>query len=81
MRSRIQKWGNRLAVRIPKSFALETQMKQDVVVDLSLLNGDIVVKLHKDKPKYTIEGLLSEITDENIHAETDWGTPVGKEIL
>jgi antitoxin MazE len=81
MKVKIQKWGNSLAVRIPKSFAVETQMKQDAIVDLSLLNGDIVVKLHKEKPKYTLDDLLAGITDENIHAETDWGRPVGKEIL
>ena len=81
MKAKIQKWGNSLAVRIPKSFAVETQMKQDAVVDLSLLNGDIIVKLHKVKPKYTLEELLAGITDENIHPETDWGEPVGKEIL
>ena len=81
MKAKIQKWGNSLAVRIPRSFAIETQMKQDVEVDMSLRNGDIVVRLHKEKPKYTLEGLLSQITDESIHAETDWGRPVGKEVL
>ena len=81
MKAKIQKWGNSLAVRIPKSFAVETQMKQDSVVDLSLFNGDIIVKLHKVKTKYTLEELLAGITDENIHPETDWGEPVGKEIL
>jgi antitoxin MazE len=81
MKVKIQKWGNSLAVRIPKSFAVQTQIEQDSVVDLSLVNGEIVVKPQKDKPKYTLEQLLAEITDENIHPETDWGNPVGKEIF
>lgn len=80
MKAKIQKWGNSLAVRIPKSFAVETNMMQDAIVDLSLLDGQIVVKLHKEHPKYTLEELLDGITDENIHPETDWGKPVGNEV-
>jgi antitoxin MazE len=80
MKTKIQKWGNSLAVRIPKSFAVETKMTQDSVVDLSLHDGQIVLKLHKGEPRYTLEDLLDGITDENIHPETDWGQPVGKEI-
>ena len=79
--SKVQKWGNSLAVRIPKSFALETQMKQDAVVDLSLLNGQIIVQLHKDKPKYTLEEFLKGITEDYIHPETDWGDLSGKEEI
>ena len=81
MKIKIQKWGNSLAVRIPKSFAVQTQIEQDSVVDLSLVNGEIIVKPQRDKPKYTLEKLLAEITDENVHPETDWGNPVGKEIF
>ncbi len=33
MKTRIQKWGNSLALRIPKSFAVETGLDQDVLVD------------------------------------------------
>jgi antitoxin MazE len=28
----------------------------------------------------SLEELLSQITPENCHQETDWGTPVGKEV-
>lgn len=81
MKVKVQKWGNSLAVRIPKTFAVQTQIEQDSVVDLSLVNGEIVVKPQKDHPKYTLNELLKGITAENIHSETDWGSPVGKEIL
>lgn len=81
MRSKIQKWGNSLAVRIPKSFAAETKMDQDALVDLSIVGGQIVVKLLSETPKYDLEVLLAGVTEENIHPETDWGDPVGAETL
>ena len=31
------------------------------------------------KPKYDLTELLSQITGENRHHETEWGPPVGKE--
>ncbi|NOT47676.1 MAG: AbrB/MazE/SpoVT family DNA-binding domain-containing protein [Acidobacteria bacterium] len=81
MKVKIQKWGNSLAVRIPKTFAVQTHIEQDSVVDLSLVNGEIVVKPQKEQPKYTLGELLKGITEENVHSETDWGSPVGKELL
>jgi antitoxin MazE len=81
MKAKIQKWGNSLAVRIPKSFAVETQMKQDAVVDLSLLNGQIIVQLHRESPEYELDQLLSGINENNVHAETDWGESVGLEVI
>lgn len=70
-----------MAVRIPKTFAVQTQIERDSVVDLSLVNGEIVVKPQPERPKYTLKELLKGISDENVHYETDWGSPVGKEML
>ena len=81
MKAKIQKWGNSLAVRIPKSFAVQTKIEQDTTVDLNIIDGKIVVEPEKKKPRFTLEELLSEISEENVHSETDWGAPVGKEIL
>lgn len=81
MKAKIQKWGNSLAVRIPKSFAVQTKIEQNTTVDLTLVGGKIIVEPEKKKPRFTLEELLSEISQENIHSETDLGKPVGKEIL
>jgi antitoxin MazE len=81
MKVKIQKWGNSLAVRIPKSFAVQTEIEQDSIVDLSVLEGNIIVKPEKRKPKYTLEELLEGVTEENLHGEIDFGKPVGKEML
>ncbi len=80
MKVKIQKWGNSLAVRIPKSYAVQTEIGQDSVVDLSVLEGNIIVKPEKMKPKFTLEELLENVTEENLHGEIDFGAPVGKEV-
>ncbi|MEJ7862435.1 MAG: AbrB/MazE/SpoVT family DNA-binding domain-containing protein [Pyrinomonadaceae bacterium] len=81
MKAKIQKWGNSLAVRIPKSFAIQTKIEQDSTVDLTIIGDKIIVEPEKKKPRFTLDELLSEISEENIHSETDWGEPVGREIL
>lgn len=80
MKVKIQKWGNSLAVRIPKSFALQTEIEQDSVVDLSILEGSIIVKPESRKPKYTLDELLEGVTEANLHGELEFGS-VGKEML
>ena len=80
MKVKIQKWGNSLAVRIPKSFAVQTEIAQDSVVDLSVIEGNIVVKPEKKKTRFTLEELLNDVTEENLHDEIDFGKPVGKEV-
>ncbi len=80
MKVKIQKWGNSLAVRIPKSYALQTEIEQNSVVDLSVLEGSIIVKPDKRKPKFTLEELLESVSEENLHGEIDTGEPVGKEV-
>ena len=79
MKTKVQKWGNSLALRIPKSFAAETQLEPDSEVDLSLVKGRLVITPILE-PNYSLEQLLAGVTEENIHAEVDTGTPVGKEI-
>lgn len=80
MKVKIQKWGNSLAVRIPKSFAVETDIEQNTVVDISVLEGSIVVKPEKRKAGLKLEELLQDVTEENLHSEIDFGKPVGKEV-
>ena len=79
MKSRIQKWGNSLALRIPKSFAIEAGLCEDTAVDLSVTEGKLVVQPDSEEP-LCLDRLLAEITDENLHGEWDTGPMVGKEI-
>ncbi|MFL5803570.1 MAG: AbrB/MazE/SpoVT family DNA-binding domain-containing protein [Roseiflexaceae bacterium] len=79
MKTRIQKWGNSLALRIPKSFAVETGLDQDAVVDIVLVDGKLIVTPLRTPP-ISLDKLLAGITDENRHDEYDIGVAVGSEV-
>jgi len=78
VKARIQKWGNSLALRIPKSFAAHSNIEQGSVVDLSLDNGKMIVEAAKEQ-EYSLDELLARVTKNNLHSEVDFGAPVGKE--
>lgn len=78
MRSRIQKWGNSLALRIPKSFATEVGLQRETSVEISLANGKLVITPIA-KPKPTLKQLLAKITKENLHHEIETGPATGNE--
>lgn len=79
MRTRIQKWGNSLAVRIPKSYAAEAGLEQNLTVELSMENGKLVMQ-PVTAPEFTLEELLAQMTDENLHGEVEVGPAVGNEV-
>jgi antitoxin MazE len=78
MRTRVQKWGNSLALRIPKSFAAEAGLHKEGPVDISLADGELVIRPLAE-PKLTLKQLLAGVTKENLHHEVDTGRAVGKE--
>jgi antitoxin MazE len=67
MKTSVQKWGNSLAVRIPKSFAEDLGFRDNSSVDMSLEEGAIVIKPDR-AGDWSLDALLSEVTDENIHS-------------
>ncbi|MBV9866947.1 MAG: AbrB/MazE/SpoVT family DNA-binding domain-containing protein [Abitibacteriaceae bacterium] len=79
MQTKVQKWGNSLAVRIPKSFAAEVQLGQDAVVEISLQDNNIVIT-PIPAPSFTLDELLAGVTDDNIHGAIDTGDTVGREV-
>jgi len=74
MKTRVQKWGNSLAVRIPKSFAEGMGIGNNAPVEMSLEEGALVIKADRDR-QWDLDALLSEVTDENIHAEWEAEAP------
>lgn len=79
MRATIQKWGNSLAVYIPKDLADKIELKVGTEVELRVENG--CLKIYPPKaPRYTLEELVAQITPENRHGEIDIGPAVGKEV-
>lgn len=79
MRSRIQKWGNSLAVRIPKPFAEEVGLIEDADVVISLRDGELVVAPSRGS-HYVLADLLKKVSPRNVHAEVDTGRRVGREV-
>ena len=79
MQTMIQQWGNSLALRIPKAFAQQAKVKKGSRVKLTVEKNRLVVE-PVEKKKSTLKELLAGVTPENIHPETDWGKPMGKEI-
>ena len=79
MQTKIQKWGNSLAVRIPKAFVKEAHVAYGSSVDLSVDDGKIVIDPHTE-PECRLEDLLKGVTKHNVHAEVDTGEAVGREI-
>ena len=78
-RTRIQKWGNSLALRIPKSFADEVKLQQGSLVEVSLADGKLLISSVKEEG-FTLEQLLAGVTEQNLHREVDVGEAVGNEI-
>jgi antitoxin MazE len=79
MKTRVQKWGHSLAVRIPKSFASEAGLDQDAVVDLALVDGKLIVTPLASS-RFTLEHLLAAVTTDNLHNEQDSGAALGNEV-
>ena len=79
MQIKVQKWGNSLAVRIPKAIAAQVSVTENSIVEISVDKNAVVFKRAKGK-RLRLRDLVSGITKENMHSEFEWGAPVGKEI-
>ena len=78
MKTRLQKWGSSLALRIPKPFASEIGLERNSTVEISLVDGRLVVAPVVE-PVLTLEHLLAQVTEDNLHGEIETGSAVGKE--
>ena len=77
------KWGNSLALRIPKAFAQEIGASVGKAANMEVREGKLVVEIAKPKRRrrrYTLEQLVTGITPENRHRELEWGPAVGNEV-
>jgi antitoxin MazE len=78
MRGRVQRWGNSLALRIPRAFARETALESGSEVELTLDGGRLVIT-PLGPAAVSLEDLLAQITPENLHGEVDTGPSGGVE--
>ncbi len=66
MKTRVQKWGNSLAVRIPKSFAEELDWEEAAPVEMTVDGGALVVRTDTERT-WDLAELLDKVTDDNVH--------------
>lgn len=78
MTSQVGKWGNCLAVRLPKDITQELDIKPNDTIDFTIDEGKIVLEILSDKPKFNLEELLADYPDTQ-EEEVSWGSALGLE--
>lgn len=78
MRTQIRRWGNSLAVRIPKPFALDLGLDQESTVEVAVEEGCLVIR-PAPVERYELDELVSRVTEANLHGEISFGPPMGDE--
>jgi len=79
MITHVKKWGNSLAIRIPRLLATDLGIEQNSSIQIESKDGTLVVTPIK-KPRYELSDLLEQINASNLHAEIDTGQSQGVEI-
>jgi antitoxin MazE len=77
MQTKIGRWGNSLAVRIPGDYAKQFNLSEGMEVDVTVVSGGLLLRPRRQQD--TLDELVARITPENVHGETDWGDTVGRE--
>jgi len=76
MLTKVLKWRDGLAVKIPSALAKEVGLSPNTKVELRLEGNKLVIVPNRKKQ---LEVLLKRITPENVHGEVDWGRKCGNE--
>jgi antitoxin MazE len=74
----LAKWGNNLALRLPKSMVRALGVAEGSEVDIEVSEGALLAR--PACPRAKLDDLVARITKKNRHAATDWGQSVGHEV-
>ena len=77
MTTKIKKWGNSLAIRIPKEAILKSSFHEGESVVVTNTKDGVLISLAKTA---SLEDMVSKIQVNNLHNETDWGDKAGNEV-
>jgi antitoxin MazE len=81
MKTKAQKWGNSLAVRVPRGIAEGAGLKPGDSLEIEIVRNRIVLTRAAPKAaRYRLEDLVRKITPKNRYREEDFGGPVGREV-
>lgn len=78
MHARVSKWGNSLAIRLPKAVAESLRVHEGESVELAIEGETLTIRAAR--PRYRLEDLVAGITEEN-QPEAVEVPPVGEEML
>lgn len=78
METRVQKWGNGFALRIPKSLANQVGLEVNSLVRMSMQGEELVIAPVPPPPP-KLDDLLAQVTERNLHGEVDTGPVAGRE--
>jgi antitoxin MazE len=78
MKTTIQRWGNSLALCIPKRLARQAGFKEGDEVNLRA-NGNRIVVEHSQFKQYRLSDLLAGVTEANRHGTADFGPSASQE--
>src|SRR6266852_175854 len=84
MKIKVAKWGNSLAVRLPKRLADDLGLRPGAVVDVNQDGSRLAIETapRGQLPRYRLEDLLAEMDrlgPENEPEPVDWGPDRGAE--
>ena len=80
MQAVIRKWGNSPALRLPTALLKEAGYRLDQTVEIVVSEGRLIIQ-PAHRVEYRLDDLVAGITPSNAHDATDYGRPVGKEVL
>lgn len=80
MLTRMQKWGNSYAVRLPKAVVQETGFKEGETLQVEVVKRHIRLR-RPVKREYSLDELVAGINRSNLHGEVDFGVPEGREAF
>jgi antitoxin MazE len=79
MEAKVKKWGNSLGVRIPKSISTKVGITEGTSIEFSI-EGDKIILAPVPPKEYTIEEMILQVSEENLHYEITTDGPIGKEV-
>jgi len=80
MQAQVLKWGNSLAIRIPKPIADDARWQLGDPLEIAVA-ADGVVQMHRAGEIPTLAQLVAQITSENRYTEISMGPETGREAV
>jgi antitoxin MazE len=80
MKTKAQKWGNSLAVRVPRGVGEQAGLKPGDLLEVEVIKGKIVLTpVAPGAARYDLKGLVKRIKRANVYDEQDFGKRRGRE--